>query len=45
MKTNDDIEFEPLNIKALNVQEPMRQILPYEFNTDGFFIAKFKKKA
>ncbi len=45
MKTNDDIEFEPLNIRAPGVTEPMHQILPHEFETDGFFIAKFKKKA
>ena len=45
MKTNDDIEFEPLNIPTLGVSDPMHQILPHEFETDGFFIAKFKKKA
>lgn len=42
-KKHDDIEFENFNIPALDFTGPYRQILPYELQTDGFFIAKFKK--
>lgn len=45
MKQNEDIEFEPFDLPTLNFSGHMRQILPYEFDTDGFFIAKFKRKS
>lgn len=42
-KRHDDIEFDDFNIPAFNFTGPYRQILPYEHQTDGFFIARFKK--
>lgn len=42
-KNNDNFKFDDFNIPALNFTGPYRQILPYELNTDGFFIARFKK--
>ena len=42
-KNHDDIEFDDFSIPAFNFTGPYRQILPYEHQTDGFFIARFKK--
>lgn len=42
-KKHDDIEFDDFSIPAFNFTGPFRQILPYEHQTDGFFIARFKK--
>lgn len=42
-KNHDDIEFDDFSIPAFNFTGPFRQILPYEHQTDGFFIARFKK--
>lgn len=42
-KKHDDIEFDDFNIPAFDFTGPYRQILPYEHQTDGFFIARFKK--
>lgn len=44
-KQNEDIEFAAFDLPTLNFSGTMRQILPHEFNTDGFFIAKFKRKS
>lgn len=43
-KQNDDMEFDPFSIDALDFEGPFKQILPYEADTDGFFIARFRKK-
>ncbi len=43
-KENDDIEFDPFRLKAFDFEGPYRQILPQEADTDGFFIARFRKK-
>lgn len=43
VKSNDNFKFEDFHIPALDFTGPHRQILPYELNTDGFFIARFKK--
>ena len=43
MKNNDNFKFDHFHIPALDFTGPYRQILPYEMNTDGFFIARFKK--
>lgn len=42
-KNNDNFKFDDFHIPALDFSGPYRQILPYELNTDGFFIARFKK--
>lgn len=42
-KNNDNFNFDDFHIPALDFTGPYRQILPYELNTDGFFIARFKK--
>ena len=42
-KKHSDIEFDNFSIPAFNFTGPYRQILPYEHQTDGFFIARFKK--
>lgn len=42
-KQSDDIEFGEFEIPHFKFKGNHRQILPHEFNTDGFFIAKFKK--
>ena len=42
-KKHDDIEFDDFSIPAFDFTGPYRQILPYEHDTDGFFIARFKK--
>ena len=42
-KNNDNFKFDDFHIPALDFTGPYRQILPYELNTDGFFIARFKK--
>ncbi|GAB3069728.1 16S rRNA (cytosine(967)-C(5))-methyltransferase RsmB [Salinicoccus sesuvii] len=44
MKENDDIEFDPFVLEAFDFEGPYRQILPQEVGTDGFFIARFRKK-
>lgn len=44
MKENEDIEFDPFTLKAFDFEGPYRQILPQEAGTDGFFIARFRKK-
>ncbi|MCG1008674.1 16S rRNA (cytosine(967)-C(5))-methyltransferase RsmB [Salinicoccus sp. ID82-1] len=44
MKQNDDIEFDPFVLEAFDFEGPYRQILPQEAGTDGFFIARFRKK-
>ncbi|MFC3419743.1 16S rRNA (cytosine(967)-C(5))-methyltransferase RsmB [Salinicoccus hispanicus] len=44
MKQNDDIEFDPFVLDAFDFEGPYRQILPQEAGTDGFFIARFRKK-
>jgi len=43
-KQNEDMEFDPFTIDALGFEGPFRQILPQEAGTDGFFIARFRKK-
>ena len=43
IKSNDNFKFDDFHIPALDFTGPHRQILPYELNTDGFFIARFKK--
>lgn len=43
-KQNEDMEFEPFSIDALDFEGPFKQILPHEADTDGFFIARFRKK-
>lgn len=43
-KNNADFEFDDFHIPALDFTGPYRQILPFEMDTDGFFIARFKKK-
>ncbi|AKG73737.1 16S rRNA (cytosine(967)-C(5))-methyltransferase RsmB [Salinicoccus halodurans] len=43
-KQNDDMEFDPFSIDALDFEGPFKQILPHEAGTDGFFIARFRKK-
>lgn len=43
-KANDDFDFSDFHIDALDFTGPYRQILPHEMGTDGFFIARFKKK-
>ncbi|WP_411844033.1 16S rRNA (cytosine(967)-C(5))-methyltransferase RsmB [Salinicoccus sp. HZC-1] len=43
-KQNDDMEFDPFSIDALDFEGPFKQILPQEAGTDGFFIARFRKK-
>lgn len=44
-KQNEDIEFATFELPTLDFSGHMRQILPYEFDTDGFFIAKFRRKS
>ncbi|WP_342389049.1 16S rRNA (cytosine(967)-C(5))-methyltransferase RsmB [Salinicoccus bachuensis] len=44
MKENEDIEFDPFTLEAFDFEGPYRQILPQEAGTDGFFIARFRKK-
>lgn len=43
-KSNPDMIFDDFQIPSLNFSGPYRQILPHEMDTDGFFIARFKKK-
>ncbi len=43
-KQNEDMEFDPFRIDVLDFDGPFRQILPHEADTDGFFIARFRKK-
>lgn len=43
-KSNSDIDFDDFHIPALDFTGSYRQILPQEMDTDGFFIARFKKK-
>lgn len=43
-KSNADFDFDDFHIPALNFTGSYRQILPFEMGTDGFFIARFKKK-
>ncbi|CAD2076951.1 16S rRNA (cytosine(967)-C(5))-methyltransferase RsmB [Phocicoccus pinnipedialis] len=43
-KTNDDIEFDTFHIEPFGFEGTNRQILPHEFGTDGFYIARFIKR-
>lgn len=44
-KTQEDYDFLEFELPTLDFKGNMRQILPHEFDTDGFFIAKFIRKA
>lgn len=44
-KSHDDIEFDSFQIEPFEFEGTNRQILPHEFGTDGFYIARFVKKA
>ncbi len=45
---NFDFELEPINLSSIknikSAKDGYVQILPNMFETDGFFIAKFKRK-
>lgn len=43
-KANDDMAFDDFKIDSLNFKGPHKQIMPQEAGTDGFFIARFRKK-
>ena len=42
-KKHADIDFDDFTLEAFDFKGPYKQILPYEHDTDGFFIARFKK--
>ena len=44
LKRHKDFEFEPFQNPATGEQVKMLQILPQDFNSDGFFISKIKRK-
>lgn len=43
-KNNKDFEFELMTHPVTGEQVKTIQILPQDFNSDGFFITKIKKK-
>lgn len=44
LKRHKDFEFEPFQNPATGEQVKTLQILPQDFNSDGFFISKIKRK-
>ena len=44
LKKHKDFEFEPFQNPATGEQVKTLQILPQDFNSDGFFISKIKRK-
>ena len=44
LKRHKDFEFEPFQNPATGEQVKTLQILPQDFNSDGFFISKIKER-
>lgn len=43
IKQNEDFEIEPIELPVIGKQK-LLQVLPQDFNSDGFFIAKLRRK-
>ena len=44
LKQNKDFEFEPFSHPRTGEEVKTLQILPQDFNSDGFFITKIRRK-
>ncbi|UBH13997.1 16S rRNA (cytosine(967)-C(5))-methyltransferase RsmB [Macrococcus armenti] len=43
IKQNDEFEIEPIHLPVIG-EKKLLQVLPQDFNSDGFFIAKLRRK-